>query len=208
MAREIIFLNDRIERALDLLVEQDRDKAKLRAYLTAYLSEFQVLEDVFKDLYLKRSLDSAEGAQLDGLGQILVLEREGRTDDEYRAALKFQAFLNQSKGEPETLIAALKVFTGATRVAVWELFPAKCYGWYDSDIPEIPPDLDAQMDSLCAGGVKWAGSIIGNKQPFVFDKGYPKPPDNRPIYGGFAIVDASNNLINDGFSGKFSIAIG
>lgn len=208
MAEEIIFLNDRVEKALDLLIQQDRTKQSIRDYLTALITEMQTLENVFKDLYLLRSLDSAEGTQLDGIGQILVLNRDGRSDEVYRIALKFKAFLNQSNGEPEILISALRVFTKSINVAVWEVFPATCYGWFDND-DNIPPNLDEQMDSLCAGGVKWGGSIIGNDQPFTFDQGYPKPPDDlRPIYGGFAIVDASNNLINDGFSGKFSIVIG
>lgn len=206
MTKEIEFLTDRVNRALDLLIEQDRDKQNIRDYLSSLIAEMQVLEDVFKDLYLLRAIETAAGTQLDGIGQILVLNRDGRLDEEYRSALQFKAFLNQSKGEPETLISALKVFTKSTKVAVWEIFPATCYGWFDGD--NIPDNLDEQMDNLCAGGVKWGGSIIGNDQPFIFDKGYPKPPDDlRPIYGGFAIVDAANNLINDGFSGKFSIAI-
>lgn len=204
---DIDFVVNHIEKALGLLIQQFRGKEKWTDILSALLNESQNLENTFKDLYYNRSINTAVGTQLDGIGQILGLERGGLNDDDYRIALKFQAFLNQSKGEPETLIAALKVFTDSTKVHLYEIFPAEAYGWFDNPT-HIIGKLDEKMDSLCAAGVKWGGSIIGNDQPFIFDEGYKIPPDAVTLYGSFAIVDAGNNLITDGTQGQFSIATG
>lgn len=207
MAKEIQFISDHIAQALNLLVQQFRDKTTWTDILTAMLQEAQNIEDAFKDLYFYRALKTAFGVQLDGIGEILGLARNGLDDEDYRISLTFQAFLNQSKGEPEVLIAALKVFTNSTNVHVYEIFPAECYGWFNNHL-HLLSKLDEKMDGLCAGGVKWGGSIIGNEQPFVFDAGYTIPPDDITLYGSFAIVDAGNNLITDGTQGMFSIATG
>jgi len=200
MSHEIQFRTTVVEDSLNLLVQQFKEKANIEKFLTCFLEEAQELEDVLKQLYTLRWLDTAVGVQLDGLGQILALEREGLGDEDYRDALKFQALLNQSKGEPELLITALSVFTRSNYVSFFELYPAKCYGYFSNPDFAISEKLNIKMQSLCGGGIKWIGSIIGNDRPFIFDVLYPLPPDTR-LFGGFAAVDADNNLIDDGTCG-------
>jgi hypothetical protein len=202
MTQQIEFVTDWKEKALSLLVEQFKDKQKLNDFLSCFLEEAQLLEDTFEQLYTLRWLDVAYGAQLDGLGQILALERQGLNDEDYRIALRFQALLNASKGESEILIEALKIFTRSDDVTFFEIYPAACYGYYSNYNYPITPYLNAKMQGLCAGGVKWYGSIIGNERPFIFDKLYTIPNDSR-LFGGFAIADASNNVIDDGTCGLF-----
>jgi hypothetical protein len=82
--------------------------------ITPFIEEVQELETVFNDLREKRDIDNAEGAQLDGIGDIVDLPRPaGQNDDDYRAALKLKNELNLSAGQPETLIDFTKDFTGA-----------------------------------------------------------------------------------------------
>lgn len=70
------------------LVEQFRGKPRIEALLKAIAAQVQHLEDVATDLRENRWLDSAEGAQLDGLGRILGLPRGAWDDEQYRARLQ------------------------------------------------------------------------------------------------------------------------
>ncbi len=205
MSADLEFITDWVERALALLVQQFKTKDDFKKFLECLLEEAQVIENVAKDLYFNRRLENAIGEQLDGIGQIVALERQGLDDDKYRDALKFQILLNASKGDPEILILALKEFTQSTIAKLYELFPAACYGEFSSETFDDFDTLNKKMQDLCAGSVKWLGSIIGNDQPFIFDQPYAVPPDTDEKYGGFAIVNASNEIIDDGYCGKFTI---
>jgi hypothetical protein len=206
MSKEITFYTDIPDFIAGLLVEQFKEKTNFVNFVKSLSQEAQTLENVFKDLYLDRSIDSGIGEQLDNLGEILGLNRNGQTDDVYRINLKFQAVLNASKGEPEILISALKIFTDSTIVYFYELFPAKCYGYFNNDTFIIPPDFNSKMDNICGGGIKWLGSIIGNHQPFIFDILY-YIEGNPDQFGGFAAVDVSNVLVDDGTCGLFTFFV-
>jgi hypothetical protein len=54
---------------------QFKDRSNLEALVRALLKPADGLQDALRDLRDKRSLDSAEGAQLDGIGTIVVLDR-------------------------------------------------------------------------------------------------------------------------------------
>jgi len=101
------------------LPKQFKDKANLLALVQAIVGPsdpttwgLQELENVFFQLRDNRWLDTAVGAQLDGLGRILGLHRTSADDEEYRAALYVQVQINVSKSEPERLLALLETITG------------------------------------------------------------------------------------------------
>jgi len=196
MAKEIIFYNDVEVDTSNLLVQQFKTKENFIQFIQALASECQVLEDVFKELYFERWLETCIGAQLDRIGEIVGLSRNGETDDDYRIDLKLQILINASKGEPEILITALKIFTRSTHVIIYEFFPGKCAGYFDNFL-HYPANLDVKMQQICAGGVKWLFSIIGNEYPFTCDE--------DPLGGGFAGIDSMGNIV-DIDAGMFSYA--
>lgn len=57
------------------LVEQFRDRPKLKVLLDAVGRQLNEVKTFFEDLGSKRDLKTAEGAQLDGIGDIVVLSR-------------------------------------------------------------------------------------------------------------------------------------
>jgi len=61
--------------ALDRLAYQFEDSTKFKEFLTAFLKEYQELEASEIKLLYRRYLDTAEGAQLDGIGEIVGVER-------------------------------------------------------------------------------------------------------------------------------------
>lgn len=61
-------------------------------------------------------LDTAIGVQLDIIGKIVLLDRNGRGDDSYRTLLKVKIKINNSSGQPEIIIRAVRELYNATFV--------------------------------------------------------------------------------------------
>ncbi|NJR72720.1 MAG: hypothetical protein HC773_01425 [Scytonema sp. CRU_2_7] len=107
------------------MIEQFKNKPLLYGYLCSLIDSLQTLEYTFSDLNTQRILDVATGAQLDGLGDIVGIERKGNTDDVYRQLIRFQIGINSSSGEWETLLALTKFLTEGDDVHISPLYPAK-----------------------------------------------------------------------------------
>lgn len=187
MAKELIFYDSVAEDTSNLLVQQFKTKQNFINFIQALCSECQLLEQIFEQLYTECSIDTSIGAQLDGIGQIVGLNRNGESDDNYRLDLKLQILINASKGQPEILITALQIFTRSTIVILYEFFPAKCAGYFNN-FDNYFSNLDDKMQQICAGGVKWLFSIIGNEYPFTCDE--------DPLCGGFAGIDSIGSIVD------------
>jgi hypothetical protein len=68
-------MTDRVEEAIGLLIQQYKAKPNIASLIGALTSPMNEIEGVSNDLLLKRLLDTAEGAQLDVIGKIVVLDR-------------------------------------------------------------------------------------------------------------------------------------
>ena len=104
-----------IARYLNLITSEHSDKPKFRALVSSTLSKIDI-----SDLNVDNAfdIDSAVGAQLDVLGEILGLDRvltfqptggisSVLGDSDYRSLLKARIILNQWNGTLETLADAL-----------------------------------------------------------------------------------------------------
>lgn len=70
-----------IEKGISRLAYQFKDSVKFKEFLTAFLQQFQNLRISDLQLLNERYLDTAVGAQLDGIGEIVGIERpEGSID--------------------------------------------------------------------------------------------------------------------------------
>lgn len=67
--------NETVLKGLSRLAYQYSDSEKFKGFLTAFLDEFQYLQDQNELLATMRTLDNSQGVQLDGLGEIIGLER-------------------------------------------------------------------------------------------------------------------------------------
>jgi len=119
-----ILITDYCARAQERLIEQFEAKQNINSYLCALVTPFQELEYVFGDLYTLRRLDTATAAQLDGLGDIVGLNRVSSDDDVYRDAIRFKIGINFSNGEPESLLSLAQVLTESSEVSIVESYPA------------------------------------------------------------------------------------
>jgi hypothetical protein len=115
---------DIVNNALELLLEQFEEKPNIVEMARAFMSPMVELEYVMGDYLSKMNLRNATGDQLDIIGDKVLVERGALNDDQYRAAILLQIFLNKSSGEPENIITALKTSVDTAWVKYTERYPA------------------------------------------------------------------------------------
>lgn len=155
--------------------------------IKAFTDELNLIENEYYNLLINRSLDTATGAQLDGIGEILGLPRNGLSDDDYRLALKGQIQINKSTATAEELIQLASQLTNATRVQYLDLFPAKCILTImgGTKVGQVQPILK----SIAAGGVDVY--VYKSEDAFAFgfgDTTGATGPENDPYAIGFSEV--------------------
>jgi len=188
-------ITDYCERGTTRLIEQFEKKPNIVSYLCALLSGVQTTEFVYGDLLVQRILDNAAGAQLDGIGDIVGIERKGLTDDQYRTAIRFQIGVNFSNGEPETLIEVTRFVTEANEVHLSEDFPAKVNILTDGSV--VSPSTVSILEESAPAGVKIGlTSSYGSLAPFAVDL---EPGDSDPDAQGFS---EPNYVPDDGKGGQ------
>lgn len=101
-----------------------QEKPAIEAVVCALPSQLTLFEDVADQVKNGRSVDTAIGVQLDKIGLSIGELRQGRSDDDYRQALKFRVFLNVSKGRVSDVMYATKYITEADHIQYMESFPA------------------------------------------------------------------------------------
>lgn len=115
---------DHAAEAVGKLIQQFKGKENLEAFVQAFSALVQDMEDTLFDLLLKRTIELSEGAQLDGLGEIVGIAREGKTDALYRNAIQAQILLNISSGTPEEIMTIIGLLLGSfTDLQFQEYYP-------------------------------------------------------------------------------------
>lgn len=92
-----------------------------------YADEAQALDTAALDLLPGVAISTAVGVQLDGLGEIIGLERGNLTDDEYRSALLAQVKANLQSGTVEDIIAAILPAVGFTNTLFVTEYPPAAF---------------------------------------------------------------------------------
>ena len=129
--------NATLERLTGSLPEQFRDKRNITAFLSAISEELEELRMALEQMNPLRSMDQAEGKNLDGIGEIVVLDRDearemlawasdSLTDELYRVILRFKSLKNLSACSIPEILNMCHVLYQATSVKYTEdaRFPA------------------------------------------------------------------------------------
>lgn len=121
-------------RLYDNLVQQFKGKPKIEKLLDAFWSELEELHEVFDQLQEMRSLGKAQGKQLDGIGDIVVLSRPEAgllagqgdeipfpviDDERYRKFLRYKILKNTSICTYYDMVTAIEM--------IWEMKPIRFY---------------------------------------------------------------------------------
>lgn len=110
-----------VAEAVNNLLTQFRNKTAVEALVRAPAEQIQDLEDALVQVLEGRSVVVAVGAQLDGIGRILNVERGGRNDDAYRVALRLQIKGNNSRGTAQDLLDIIELWNGSPPVGRWQI---------------------------------------------------------------------------------------
>lgn len=159
------YIADYGARAERLLAGQFKQSPRLIGLLRALLVPAADLERTFHALYALRWLDSADGAQLDALGDSLVEPRRGQTDAQYRYYLRAAAIRNGSDGTPDTLIRYVQALTGAPTVTYSEQYPAAFTVEHDGT---VVLNLAKRLRSMAPAGTLSVTVEQGGLTPAVY----------------------------------------
>jgi hypothetical protein len=107
----------------DLIIEQFKQSDNLRGMIDAVNKQLDDLEIALFEIRDLFYLSTAVGVQLDVIGRIFNVERQGLSDEDYRKLIGARASIRTS-GEPESIITILKVIDGATFVTYIPAYPA------------------------------------------------------------------------------------
>lgn len=90
--------------AVKRLLWQFRDQPNIKAIVESYAIQIQELEYVFMSLLVDRYISTAEGAQLDGIGEIVGETRQNRNDTDYRVGIQGRILRNKAHSRIEDLL--------------------------------------------------------------------------------------------------------
>lgn len=129
---------DFVAKIHDLILEayknprQDNSKGNLESLLEVFASECQNLEVMWQELLVMLDVDAATGPQLDILGKIACVVRNGRADDAYRTEIK-SSFTSDFSGTPDQILGYVKKSTNSESVAYTPEYPASFWITCDGD---------------------------------------------------------------------------
>jgi len=141
-------ITDHEEQAKALFIDQYKDKPRLAALLSSYITQIQSAEDILWGVILQRDVDTATGDQLDKLGRLVGQPRRGLDDDTYRVAIKARIRANGSLGHPNDIIETAQLalsMTSPSALIFYELYPAS---WIVDAIDPVTIDARYVADVL------------------------------------------------------------
>lgn len=110
--------------AVDNLIEFFKNGPRNQAVMESVADQLQELENTFWDCYTGYLLGSAVGAQLDVLGAIVTETRQGRADEDYRAAIRVRIKVIRSNGRAEELLSITSGMVPSASLSYREVYPA------------------------------------------------------------------------------------
>jgi hypothetical protein len=158
---------DLVGEAQGNLIEQFRDQPNIEAVLEALVTQCQGIEDVGFEIITETVISTAVGAQLDGLGDLVGIERGGSNDNEFRTRIHAQILVNKSNGTISELLEII-VLLGGTSIVLSEVPPAKIEIIVNGILTGGITAATAANEARAAGvGLGFTWHISTN--PFTFD---------------------------------------
>ena len=157
---EATYIPDHVEVALSQLLQQYQGKQRVEDLLSALVQQIQDLEDGIYPLNAGRQLAYAVGVQLDGLGEIVGLKRNGLDDDTYRVFLIGTIAKNYSDGTIPVIKTILSLLYAAEITLIFETFPAEIEVQFANSTrdPSLYPLIATLVQEALGAGIK-LGSV-------------------------------------------------
>lgn len=155
-----------VQQAQERLIELYKTQPNFNSLSSSIISQIQELEDTTFNVFENRWLFTAEGEQLDKLGESLGEVRKGRSDLEYRVAILTAISVNVGSGTPDLLINVIKQLYSTSSIDYKELYPASLSITFQSDVKI--PEITKFIDSIKPAGVGKSTLMQYAGTPFVF----------------------------------------
>lgn len=168
---------EHVNQALARLIEQYVGKPRVEALLSIFVNQVQDLEDALWQLATERFVDTAIGAQLNVLGEIVGQDRQGLSDDDYRALIRARIKANNSEGTiPDVYSIALAAVGGTWDVRIDQKFPAAFLVVFEAAVAINRNIINRLIRDGTAAGVRsitvFAVSDV-NQMRFEYASNYP-----------------------------------
>lgn len=111
---------DVVETGVNRMVWELQEKENHVKFLSLYLKQLQQVEDTLFQILSAGDIELAEGSQLDLIGLIIGVSRNGRADEEYRQSIKFQIIINTSDSTYESIYDAFLSLTSSDYIRIIE----------------------------------------------------------------------------------------
>lgn len=176
--------------ALSRLIEFWKNKPNMAGLVTSYAQEVQLLENAIWDVLVMRTLDYAQGVNLDALGRLVGQDRGSLTDPQYRVRIKARIKINSSFGTAANIIdilrfvdpAPFKYSEGPWRSFRIDYITAPAVPAVASQIPGIVRDARAAaygcrvfMPAPSVRSLRWASiydSPVSSTNPYLWGSTY------------------------------------
>lgn len=190
---------EHVTRGVERLIERYR-RPRTSALLESWLAEVQGVEDALWQLLVDRSLESAEGAQLDVLGRIVGEPRRGRDDATYRVWIEARNLVSRSSGTTTQMLALVRKLLPTIELRFEEYYPAAFVFRFG---PGLELDAGYQVAYMLRlakpAGVlfemTWPSEASGNIFAFSPDVGTPVVPSGLGFDEGAWAVVADGSFI-------------
>ena len=156
---------DHCDQALNARTADFRELPRFEELLRIVCEQVQEIEDALWQI-ASDSVDTAEGVQLDGFGSIVGAERQGLSDDDYRALIRATIRANQSSGTAPDLYSIVTASTGipAAGQAEIEFYPPAGFIITITEPPAFEIEiLHGLLVAGTAAGVR--GITVGSSEP-------------------------------------------
>lgn len=101
-------LKNSVKVGLDRLTEQFEEKENIVGTVKSFLEETQKVEDLAFEVNTAYDKDTAIGVQLDTIGKLVGVKREGASDEAYRSRINNQIDANTADGTINSVIQTIK----------------------------------------------------------------------------------------------------
>ena len=120
---------DHVEAAKSRLITFFRDKPVINGLFDSVFEGFNDVEDLLFDLLEKRSIYTAEGVQIDSIGEMFGVVRNGLSDEEYRSAILAKISEVNSDGTTEVFMNVMRINTNSNNVNFFEHFSGDVHAY-------------------------------------------------------------------------------
>ena len=176
---------DHVEQGMSRLITQWKDKPVIAALLKSYLMQHNEIENACFQLLENRSIYNAVGVNLDIIGALFGVRREGMSDEEYRAIILLRISQLNVDGTTEVFMNVLRGIGDTYLVDFWEHLDADIHAYmgagYNSKIFE-------QVASTTAAGVAVRIIVDDTGDSFI-------PTEILPTTADIQVADGS--LVSD-----------